>query len=248
MKVLFTNIQLDHRTGTEIVVRDLALGMHRRGHEVAVYTPHPGALADELIAGGVPVVDRIENVPLSPDVIHGHHHAPTIDALTRFHEAPAIWVCHDRLQFHDIPPRHPGINRFVAVDLNCRERLVDEARVPEDRVRVIHNAVDTKRFLPRPKLPNGISRAAVFSNYAKSGGYMDAILEACRQLSIPLDVIGDAAQAVSQAPEDVLGRYDLVFAKARSRAGGPCDRLFGHVDRPGRHGTDRDHGEHGAAA
>ena len=231
MRVLFTNSQLDHRTGTEIVIRDLAIGMRRHGHDVAVYTPHPGSLADELIANGVPVVDRIEHVPLAPDVIHGHHHSPTVEALTRFPGTPAIWVCHDRLQYQDIPPRHPGINRFIAVDLNCRERLVVEAGIPESQVRIIHNAVDTKRFLPRSKLPNHISRAAVFSNYAKPGGYMDAIAEGCRQLSIPLDVIGDAARAGSQAPEGVLGELRPRLRQGTLRARGPCDWLCGHARR-----------------
>ena len=77
MRLLFTNVQLDHRTGTEIVVRDLAIGMRQRGHEVAVYTPHPGAIAGELIERGVPVVDRIENVPFAPDwMLDVHQEVP----------------------------------------------------------------------------------------------------------------------------------------------------------------------------
>src|SRR3954468_20347940 len=113
MRVLLTNFQLDHRTGTEIVVRDLALGLRRRRHEVAVYTPHPGAIGDELIGAGVPVVNRIECVPFAPDVVHGHHHSPTVEALTRFFDVPAIWVCHDRFGYQDIAPLHAGINRYI---------------------------------------------------------------------------------------------------------------------------------------
>src|SRR4051794_25363615 len=215
MRVLFTNIQLDHRTGTEIVVRDLAVGMHGLRHEVAVYTPNPGPIADELAGVGIPVVDRIENVPFTPDIVHGHHHAPTVDALMRFYDTPAIWVCHDRFGYNDIPPRHPGINRYVAVDLNCRERLVVEASIPEDRVELIHNAVPLQLFRRRGALQQTISRAAVFSNSASPGGFLDAIAEACRRRGIELDVIGDRVGASSAQPEQLLGQYDLVFAKAR---------------------------------
>ena len=233
MRVLFTNIQLNHRTGTEVVIRDLALGMRTRGHDVAVYTPHPGPIADELIADGIPVVERIENVPFRPDVVHGHHHSPTVEALTHFYDTPAIWVCHDRFQYQDIPPRHPGIGRYVAVDLNCRERLIIEAGIAEDRVRLVHNAVDLERVQRRPRLPNAIGRAAVFSNSAKPGGYLDVVAEVCNKLEIPLDVIGDGSGASSDTPERLLGHYDLVFAKARcaleALAAGCAVLLIDHV-------------------
>ena len=159
--VLLTNLQLATETGTEVVVRDLALGLQRRGHRVAVYTPTAGVPAARLVASGVPVVTTPDEIPFVPDVVHAHHHTPTIDVIDRFSDVPVVWVCHDRLQYEDIPPLHPSVRRYVAVDLNCHERLVAEMGIAPDRVDLVHNAVDVERFLLRSELPRRPATALV---------------------------------------------------------------------------------------
>ena len=126
MKILITNCQLDHRTGTEIVVRDLERGLRARGHTVCVYTPRPGVLSDEIIAAGGNVVTALDQVPFIPDVIHGHHNGPATEAALRFPSTPLIFVCHDRRSWLDMVRGVPSVREYVAVDLNCHERLVAE--------------------------------------------------------------------------------------------------------------------------
>lgn len=216
MRVLLTNVQLHQRTGTEIVVRDLEAGLRRRGHEVAVYAPLLGDLAREITAAGGTVVDDLGALSIEPDVIHGHHHLPVVEALVRFPDAAAIFVCHDRTSHHDIPVATDRIGRYVAVDLNCDERLAIEAGIPATRRAVIHNAVDLRRHPPRGALPSRPRRAAVLSNNARPGGFLDAIGAACEARGIELDVFGSGVDSVLSDPGDVLGGYDVVFAKARS--------------------------------
>ena len=88
MKILLTNLTLATRTGSEIVTRDLAVGLARHGSDVCVYSPLLGAIAGEIRDAGVPVVDRLENVPFRPDLIHGHHHVETTNALVHFRTVP----------------------------------------------------------------------------------------------------------------------------------------------------------------
>jgi hypothetical protein len=213
LRVLLTNVTLASRTGTELFVRDLALGLRAAGHEPSVYTPDPGAIADELRTAGVPATDDLGALA-PPDVIHGQHALPCLIALTRFSDAPAVFVVYDRLQWTDAPPLHPRLRRYVAVDDNCRERL-DEAGIPESRVAVIRNAVDLARFEARGSLPERPRRALVFSNYATDDSVLPAVREACAREGIEVDVAGAGAGAPLVRPEEVLGRYDLVFAKAR---------------------------------
>jgi hypothetical protein len=113
-----------------------------------------------------------------------------------------------------MPAALPRLYRHLAVDDNCRERVL-EAGVPPERVHVVFNAVDLRRFLPRAPLPARPRRAAVFSNYASDDTQLPAVRAACASLGLPLDVIGAAAGRESAHPEELLGRYDLVFAKAR---------------------------------
>ncbi len=214
-RILIANVAMIGRTGTETMVRDLALGLRGLGHAPMVYSPRLGEIAAEIAAAGVPVVADLRALPAPPDVIHGHHHVETVQALLAFPRTPAIFVCHDRFAWHSAPPLFPRVRRFVAVDLNCRERLAEDYRVPEERIHVVCNAVDMARFAPRPPLPDKPQRALVFSNAAGVHSHLHAVQQACARLRLPLDVIGKRSNTTHPHPEQVLGRYDLVFAKAR---------------------------------
>jgi hypothetical protein len=56
----------------------------------------------------------------------------------------------------------------------------------------------------------------LFSNYASEKTHLPAVREACARASIPLDVVGSQTNSAIAKPEEILGNYDLVFAKARS--------------------------------
>lgn len=215
MRILLTNRVLNGRTGTEICTRDFAIGLTARNHAVSVFSPQPGPLAEELRERGIPVVARLQDLPHSPDMIHGHHHTETTLAILHFPGIPAIFVCHDRNAWHDTPPLHPQIRRYVAVDHNCLERLRDEAGLPESSLLVIPNAVDLAGMLPPRVLPTRPRRALVFSNYVGPGKALDAVFAACAKHGVAIDVVGAAMGAQAKDTGRLLSQYDIVFGKAR---------------------------------
>ena len=215
LRVLITNRILLTRTGTEIYVRDLAASLLRRGHLPICYSPHLGEMAAEIRAGTVPVVDDLARVGAAPDIIHGHHGLETLAALLAFPGVPAVAVCHSWIGWPDAPVIFPRVARYLAVDHTTRDRLVFEHGLAEDRVQVRLNAVDLARFVPRGPLPVRPARALVFGNSA-SGGYVEAIQQACAARGIATDVAGHRARMVLDRPQDVLGKYDLVFAKGKA--------------------------------
>lgn len=215
MRVLITNVTLAGRTGTEINVRDVACGLQRRGHAPVVYAPVLGEIADELRMRTIPVVDDLGAIGERPDVIHGHHHPETMAAVLCFPGVPAVFFSHDATAWHDAAPRFPRIRRYVAVDEANRDRLALEGGIPADRIRIVLNAVDLARFAPRGPLPARPRRALVFSNYAGEHPHDRAVRAACDRVGLPLDVVGKGVGAPSSAPEELLGAYDLVFAKGR---------------------------------
>jgi hypothetical protein len=214
LRLLLTNVTLAGRTGTEIVTRDLALGLHRRGHHVAVYTSSLGPIATELQDGGVNVVTRLDEVG-QPDIVHGHHFVETAEVLLRYPTTRGVFVCHDRTASHSIPPRLGAVLRYVAVDENCLERLRQDWEIPAAHTRVIPNAVDLERFQPRPPLPERPARALVFSHYAAPGTHVEIVRAACERYGLSVDVVGAGAGNVLANPETALLQYDLVFAKGR---------------------------------
>jgi Glycosyltransferase Family 4 len=215
LTILIANATLASLTGTETYVRDLALGLLRKGHNPVVYAPELGQIAEELRRSTVPVVDNLNCISTVPDIIHGNHNTELITALLHFEAVPAVFFCHSWTDWISSPPSHPRILAYVAVDDTCRDRLVLENSIPQDRVRVRLHGVDLERFHPRAPLPEKPARALVFSNNANHWTHLNAVREACKRAGIEVDVAGSGMNASTALPESLLPKYDLVFAKAR---------------------------------
>lgn len=214
LRVLITNWNLADRAGSELYVRDVATGLLERGHTPVVYSPVLGAVAQELREATIPVVDDLGALGTPPDIIHGQQEFETMTALLRFPGVPAVYFCHDWLTKNT--PRFPRILRYVAVDHTCRDRLIFEHAVSEDRIRLLFNFVDLTRFGLRGPLPAQPKRALMFSNYVRENGHLRAAREACARAGIELDVVGERVGNSCARPEEVLPQYDIVFAKGRA--------------------------------
>ena len=216
MRILITNTALVNRSGSELYVRDLALGLLERGHTPLVYSPILGEVAQEIRAATIPVVDHLDKIALPPDLIHGQHHLETLTALLHFPGIPAVAFCHGWAPWEENTLRFPRILRYVAVDLTCRDRLLFEHGIPENQIQVSFNFVDLQRFCPRAPLPVLPQRALIFNNHATERTHLPALREACSRLGLKLDVMGAASKTASIRPEKEIGQYDLVFAIGRS--------------------------------
>lgn len=215
LKVLITNITMAGWTGTEINVRDLALELFRQGHAPIVYSPHLGEITHEIRAATIPVVKDLSRIGETPDIIHGHHHPVTMQALLHFPHTPAIFYCHDWDAWYDIPLIFPRVYRYIPVDETVQDRLIYEQGIAAARIRVFYNSVDLRRFQPRDPLPARPSLALVFSRTATEDHVIGAARSACQAAQIKLEVISNAYGHVVTEPEKLLPRFDLVFAKAR---------------------------------
>lgn len=214
LKILLTNHTLASRGGSDLFVRDVATALLARGHRPVVYSPVLGTVADELRRATVPVTDDLDSLTERPDIIHGQHHLETMTAFLHFADVPGIFYCHGWMPAEEAPPRFPRILQYVAVDDVCRDRLICEHGLRSEEVEVRLNFVDTARFGPRPPLPPRPATALLFCN--EDGPHVAVVREACARAGLSLDLIGRAFGNAAAAPESVLGRYDLVFAKARS--------------------------------
>ena len=214
--MLITSFTMASRTGGVLYVRDLALRLLRIGHLPLVYSPNLGPVADELRRATIPVIDDLSTLAAPPDVVHGNHTLETIVALLQFPEVPAVFVCHGWSSWATAAPRLDRVLRYVAVDDTCRDQLHCIDGIPADRIEVVLNWVDLDRFQPRGPLPGQPERALVFSNQAREdGSHLPIIREACQRLGLRLDVVGHGVSASVARPEEMLRKYDLVFAKAK---------------------------------
>ncbi|MEO8217051.1 MAG: glycosyltransferase [Acidobacteriota bacterium] len=216
-KILITNNTLDLRAGSEMYALDLARELRDRGFAPMAFSTVLGDVAAELRLLTVPVTDDLRSMTLPPDVIHGQHHLETMAALEHFPGVPAIYLCHGWLPWEEIPPIHPRIFRYVAVDETVRDRLLFEHGISAGKVEVILNFVDLDRFPQRQRpLPERAGRALVYSNDLANGPVIDMIRAACGQRGISLDLRGFSTGSALTDPEHFLGQYDIVFARGRS--------------------------------
>lgn len=214
MRILITNQALRGRAGTEMYVLDVARCLQALGHMVVAYSTDLGLVAEEIRAAGIPVVNDLSKLPFQPDIIHGHHQMDTLTALLCLPAVPAVFFCHGAIPWPERAPVFPRIYRYVAVDRPCFERMVCEQGIPEEKIVTQLNFADLERFQPRPPLPDKPERALIYS----SGNVRQEkiIRTACASAGIILETAGNRAHNTTGAPEKILPRYDIVFAKARS--------------------------------
>jgi hypothetical protein len=215
LRVLMTNNTLDGRNGSELYVRDLALELMKRGHLPVAYSPLLGEVAEEMRAHSIPVLDDLDDMETEPDLIHGHHHHESMTAALRYPRTPMVSVCHGWVPWEEMPPVHPNIVKYVAVDDLCRERLLTTRGIAPEQTATIYNFADLNRFRLRPVLPSRPRTALVFSNYVAQ--IPEPIRAACNEAGIDrIDIRGYSSGHPVAAPEAMLGQYDVVFAKARA--------------------------------
>ncbi|MBA2368965.1 MAG: glycosyltransferase [Candidatus Protochlamydia sp.] len=217
LRILIVNNTLDHLAGTELYVLELAKHLIKLGHKPIAYSTELGTIAQLLRAEGIPVTDDLNTIGTAPDIIHGHHHLETLSALLHFNTVPAIHYCHGSLPWQESPLRFPRIYKYVAVCDLSAERLMVEGGVSSENISFILNFVDLQRFKPRKKsLPETPKRALVFSGFSNLERFV-LIEKACRLCGIDeVHKVGGQIGKTHQKPEDLLGEYDLVFAKGRA--------------------------------
>lgn len=213
LRILITTLELNARRGVQNVTKDLALGLIKAGHTAIVYTRQWGPVAQDLIDAGVQVELSADTLKGSFDVIHGHHLVPCAPVLARFPDTPAIFVAHDNVSWFDAAPRLPNIRIYAGVSESLADRAAYDSGVPRERVRIVINGIDTKRFTAGPQAPPKPKRALAF---AKNEEHMAAIRDACAQRGVAVDYVGAAVKTQIDDPSKALPNYDLVFASALS--------------------------------
>jgi hypothetical protein len=212
LTVLITNIAFAFRSGTEIVVDQIARGLSRRGHRPIVFAPYVGGgLTEGLRRSGIAVVDRLRHVGCTPDIIHGQHNVTTVMALAGCPRTPALFSCNDFDAPKDRAPVMPRVLRYLAVDESCRERLESDG-APQDRIEVLYNAVDLDHYRRRNPLPQRPLRALVLT---KGSAHLQVVRSAAATAGLSLDELGSGAGVVVDDLPERLRDYDIVIATAR---------------------------------
>ena len=214
--MLFTQHGLASPGGTELFVSEAATALLRNGHETAVYAGEAGPLAEQLRMQGVHVVDDPRDCPWEPDIIHGQHRIHALKALFSFPRCPAVLHIHGLLPAIERPFAHPRIVRYLATSHRLVDRWSVALGVHHESFDVVLNHFDGSRFTKVRKPPVKPSSALLYSNNPLTPEQEKVLRDACRERGISLDIAGRASGRHENRPEDLLPKFDLVFAAGRS--------------------------------
>jgi glycosyltransferase involved in cell wall biosynthesis len=167
--------------GAEVVVVELAKYLQKRGWCPSVVTMlSPEAFEEDLLASGIEVVSldmrpgrlgwrpffKLRNYlrQTRPDLVHAHmFHASILGRLMRVAGGPPV-ICtvHNTIEGSQRTGRtgsrewifrltNGACQRTTGVSRRVKSRYVTESIVPEDRIEVVPNGVDTRKYSPAPE-------------------------------------------------------------------------------------------------
>ena len=217
MRILLTNNAIAERTGSELYLCEVAEELQARGHEPMCFSLNLGPLAERLRALGILVTDDLRALPEVPEVIHGQHFIETTLAAMTYRKVPVISFCHGPEAWQEMGCQLPNVVRWVAVDQACRRRLIEDEGIDAEKLTMLLNHFDERKFAARSPLPAKPRRALIMSNYLHpTHPAVAAISEACVVRGIELTMAGANLGGVVENMGDFLAQFDLVFAKART--------------------------------
>lgn len=224
LKVLITNNTLEGPAGTELYVLTVARFLLENGHYPIAYSTRHGFVANKLRSLGIPTLDDLRELTITPDIIHGHHHLDMACATTRFPRTPVISFCHGAVPWEESTfPPISRIYKYVTVSQSPVKRIVTES-VPSDRSFYLPNFVDsdefTTNFSTRDQRRGQTLKALVYGNYPHKA--LPQIEAACRKLALQLDHAGGAFGKAVSDPGLLLPKYDVIFASGK----GAMDSLY----------------------
>ncbi len=215
MNILITNYHLYEFAGSELFTLNLAKELKKRGHNIFVFSPFVGKLAEKIRQNDIIVSDNIfdfanENI----DIIHAQHNIPAIICRSVFPATPMIFMSHGILPDLEQPPSvELNISKFIAVSEEIKKHLMDKYSIENNKVEIIRNFVDTNRFKSTKAINKKPKKILVLSNH-----YVDEVKQiiedACNELNIDVSHIGLPENPVDDV-ENYINEVDLVVTLGR---------------------------------
>ena len=211
MRILFTNENFDGLGGTETYMVAVATALARLGHEVTIYSPNRGAIAEQTAAGGIPVVAR-DRQPRGCDLVIAGDAATAAEMASDQPDAVRLFVAHSAHHLLQAPPLQAGIAHCVVV-LNDRVGHAVQARGWHAPMIRLRQPIDLVRFW-RLGPVRAMARVALANSNAIAGERAVLLKQACRDAGLELRSIG--GRNPHTTPETVIADADLVIGLGRS--------------------------------
>lgn len=215
MKILIGNFLLRDRTGSELFTLETAAGLRERGHEVGIFCLRRGPVAGAATGAGVRVVTDCGRLPFAPEVLHANMLSVALAFAAAFPQVPLLGHLHGANFWHEEVIVHPSLRRLLAVAPALARNLERAWGLAAGSVGTEFGGVDLRRFRPRAEIPERPRRALFYGRSIAPPRTVAKVRAACARHGIGFTHLSDLGGNLER-PEEILPRYDLVFALGRS--------------------------------
>jgi hypothetical protein len=148
MKILLGCLNANGLGGSELYHYELARELDAAGHDVTLFTLRQIDWTDQvrLQLQHVRQLDTT-NLDISEkyDIIVASQPQVNLFMLEHFKETPIISIIHSEIRSED-PVLDPRISHYIAIRQPIADMLINEYKIPADKVSLIYNPIDTSRF------------------------------------------------------------------------------------------------------
>jgi glycosyltransferase involved in cell wall biosynthesis len=205
MKILISSNTLD-LSGVPTYTLSLYEELVKRGHKVQVYSPKAGPLMSLMeVCVDLDMVNK-------PDVIIGHHRDCSAVMREGFPGVPLIFSAHGVEPEGEQPPNFEA-DWYTAINEETFKNLVFKG-VSIDKITIVRDFVDTKRFSPLSPLNDVLKRVLFISNRKKWKTYA-IIRKVCKYLDWDFTAVG-SPYGRSYFIEQNINNSDLVIGSGRA--------------------------------
>ena len=148
MKILLGCLNANGLGGSELYHYELARELDLAGHDVTLFTLRQIDWMDQvrLQLQHVRQLDTTNlDITEKYDIIVASQPQVNIFMLEHFKDTPIVSIIHSEIRSED-PVLDPRISHYVAIRQPIADMLINEYKIPADKVSLIYNPIDTSRF------------------------------------------------------------------------------------------------------
>jgi hypothetical protein len=191
----------------------VAAQLERLGHEVTLYSPELGVMAETATERGLRVAAGLHRLPLTCDTVIAQDMSTLLQMTERYPTAFRLLVVHSAEYDIHLPPTLPGAVSHVVVLNDAAERRVRAMQLPVPVSRLRH-PIDHERQCSINPLHVEPKRVLLLGNYMSPRGAAD-FDAVCARTGLECRQIGVSSQPVTE-PVSIINDADIVIGQGRS--------------------------------
>lgn len=148
MKILLGCLNANGLGGSELYHYELARALDSLGHDVTLFTLRQIDWMDEMRLR----IEHIRQLDLTNlninekyDIIVASQPQVNLFMLEKFKDTPIVSIIHSEIRSED-PVLDKRILHYITIRKPIKDMLIDEYKIPENKVSLIYNPIDRTRF------------------------------------------------------------------------------------------------------